>query len=241
MQIQLPRGNLLFKALFLSFPQKGLFFIFAQKSNKNQALEEFQRNYAKKALKEQNPPKEEDPEENENERLPVIGVKRPPVLEFKVEEKYVLIESEDKGNRTEEKKPENLHPNNSTNKFSENEYIEFLDEEEELKDSKSEIINVPSESQNNGKTEGTSQKRNEDINNKDEEIEKNLMNFWEREEESFSSNIMNNLRSLKKQKIEKKEGTMKIEEDVKDQKQNLHLEENLDVGDLFNWKKKKLF
>ena len=64
-------------------------------------MDEFQKNYAKKTEKNSN--------QNE-ERLDIkVGVKRPAEVEYKMEEKYVLIESENKENQAEEKNEPQLN------------------------------------------------------------------------------------------------------------------------------------
>ena len=191
-------------------------------------MDEFQKNYAKKTEKNSN--------QNE-ERLDIkVGVKRPAEVEYKMEEKYVLIESENKENQAEEKNEPQL--NSFKTKDLENTNII------EIEESKN---NVPDEEQlpmklipnlalKNHDLEKKEQKKNEDEN--DEEIQKNLNKMLDADEDNFKDNVIKNLRLFKKQKDEKMllEKEFHKEEETSEQKKS---EENMHID--FNWKKKKLY
>ena len=87
------------------------------------------------------------------------------------------------------------------------------------------------------------EKKKEENDLKEKEILNNLNKIIEGEEETFKTNIINNLNLVKKQKIEKKEEMIcesSLQKENENDKNVMKLEENLQPN-FFNWKKKKLF
>ena len=173
-----------------------------------------------------------------------VGVKRPAEVEYRVEEKYVLIESEDKENRTEEKNEPQLNSfktkdlqNTNIIEIEESKFDDYLPPVPVEDEEKFSSMVVPLK---NKEKEIKAEKKNEE-NENDEEIEKNLNKLLDGEEENFTNNIIKNLRLVKKQKNEKRE-EMLLEKDVHKEDENQEKqksEENMHID--FNWKKKKLY
>lgn len=208
-------------------------------------MEEFQRNYSKKttAPEVQNGKKE-------GKLDVIIGVKRPSNIEYKIEEKYVLIESEEKENRNEEKTDlcSNSNKNNETLKDNtiELEDSNHIDEMVGIQDKIDNFEILENNVQNNETKEEKNkneEKKKEENDLKEKEILNNLNKIIEGEEETFKTNIINNLNLVKKQKIEKKEEMIcesSLQKENENDKNVMKLEENLQPN-FFNWKKKKLF